>query len=109
MFEETTVVDGEEIPRFTFVGANRPIRLLSVDAQERARAFIDTQGRPLERSLYAYHFEDGSAEAVLAELGRFQNDDGGFGHGIEPDLQTPDSSVLGTTVALQTLRSLHAA
>ena len=101
MFEETTLLDGEEIPRFTFVSANRPLRLLSGDAQERARAFINTQGRPLERALYSYHFDDGSAEAVLAELGHYRNDDGGFGHGIEPDLQTPDSSVLGTTVALQ--------
>ncbi len=107
MFEETTVVDGEEVLRFTYVGPEWPVRLLSLEAQDRARTFIETEGRPLERSLYAYHFGQGSAEAVLAELGHFQNDDGGFGHGIEPDLQTPDSSVLGTTVALQTMRLLH--
>jgi hypothetical protein len=107
LFEESTVVDGEATPRFAYVGPDRPVRLLSVDAQARARSFIETSGRALERSLYSYHFEQGSAEAVLAELGRFQNDDGGFGHGIEPDLQTPDSSVLGTTVALQIVRSLQ--
>jgi hypothetical protein len=107
MFEETTVVDGEVIPRFAYVSPRRPLRLLSIDAQAQAKTFIEAQGRPLERSLYAYHFERGSAEAVLAELGRYQNADGGFGHGIESDLQTPDSSVLGTTVALQIMRRLH--
>ncbi len=107
MFEELTIVDDTEVPRFAYVGSERPVRLLAVDAQERARLFIETHGRALERSLLSYHFDHGAAEAVLAELGRYQNDDGGFGHGIEPDLQTPDSSVLGTTVALQTMRALH--
>jgi hypothetical protein len=37
----------------------------------------------------------------LAELVRFQNPDGGFAHGLEPDLQTPDSSALATSVAFQ--------
>jgi hypothetical protein len=38
---------------------------------------------------------------VVAQLDTFQNADGGFGHGIEPDVWHPASSPLATTVALQ--------
>jgi hypothetical protein len=65
--------------------------------------------RPLEAALYRLDFEDGSTDAVYAALAAFQNDDGGFGHGLEPDLQTPNSSILATTAALQILRHIHAA
>ena len=81
---------------------------LSADAKQRARSFVMEQGRPLEQALFRYHFEDGPAEAVLGELARFQNDDGGFGHGLEPDLRLAGSSVIVTTVALQHLRVLGA-
>ncbi len=81
---------------------------LSLDAQQRARLFVMEQGRPLEQALYHYHFEGGPAEVVLGELARFQNDDGGFGHGLEPDLRLAGSSAIVTTVALQHLRVLGA-
>lgn len=76
--------------------------------QEKAAVFIKSHARPLEQALYAYHFEDGAIEAVFDELAKFQNDDGGFGHGLEPDLRYSGSSVLATTVALQKLASVNA-
>ncbi|MEM7092586.1 MAG: hypothetical protein AAF567_06260 [Actinomycetota bacterium] len=42
----------------------------------------------------------------VAELRPFQNLDGGFGHGIEPDLLSPDSSPFATTVGLQYLNRI---
>ncbi len=75
-------------------------------AFQRAMAFVREQGRDLDRSLLSYYFEGGSAASVLAALAAFQNDDGGFGHGLEPDLRTPASSVIATTVAFQNFRSL---
>lgn len=81
---------------------------LSQENQAKAAAFIAAQARPLEQALYDYYFRAGTAEAVLAALAAFQNEDGGFGRGLEPDLQVPESSVLATTVALQTLRALGA-
>ena len=107
MFVETVTVDGGEQPRFAPLGAPYRPRL-AAEKRARAQAFIDTHARPLERAVYAFHFAGGSAEEVLRELGAFQNDDGGFGHGLEPDLQTPQSSVLATTVALQTVRAVNA-
>jgi hypothetical protein len=76
--------------------------------QERAKAFLFEHGRPLEQALYAYHFENGTSEAIYTRLARFQHADGGFGYALEPDLRTPDASALATSVALQTLRELHA-
>ncbi len=84
------------------------MKKLSRAAFERGLSFVGAQGRALDRALLAYYFEDGSAEGVFAALASYQNDDGGFGHGLEPDLRTPASSVIATTVAFQHFRSLGA-
>lgn len=74
---------------------------------EKSAVFMQTAARPLEQALFAYQFGTGSLRAVLDALAAFQNEDGGFGHGLEPDVQVADSSTLATTVALQTLRALE--
>ncbi len=84
------------------------MKKLSRGAQARARAFIFEHGRLLEQAKFRYHFEDGPAEDVFDALAPFQNEDGGFGHGLEADLRTTSSSALATTVALQHLREYGA-
>ncbi len=84
------------------------MKMLTNAAKDKARAFVDGAARPLERALLAYHFDSAGIDAVIHELAQFQNADGGFGHGLEPDLRTPVSSVLATTVGLQTLREVGA-
>jgi len=79
---------------------------LSRQAFERGRAFLKAQARPLDRALFEHRFEAAPAEAVVAELGRYRNDDGGFGHALEPDVRTPSSSVLATGIALRILEEL---
>lgn len=71
--------------------------------QEKARAYLYTYARPVEAALYAYLFEGASHDAVIAALVPYQNPDGGFGHGFEPDFRLDASSALCTTFALQTL------
>ncbi len=73
----------------------------------KAREFMEHRARPLEKSLFAYHFSGGDAGDVLSELTCYQNEDGGFGNALEPDFRIPASSVLATTVALQTLWELE--
>jgi hypothetical protein len=82
---------------------------LSRQARAQATEFIKAHGRPLERALYAVTFEGERAEAAIDELAHFQNADGGFGHGLEPDIRLPGSSVIATTVAFQRLRDLRVA
>ena len=84
------------------------MKLLTSDSFEKARTFVMEQGRELERRLLSYYFDDGTPAAVLSELASYQNQDGGFGNGLEPDIQLPDSSVITTTIALRILREVGA-
>jgi len=83
-------------------------KMLSRAAYERAGRFLREEARPLENALFAYYFEHGSRTNVLAALVPYQNSDGGFGHGLEPDLRAPASSVIATITALDILRRVRA-
>ncbi|UCG22978.1 MAG: hypothetical protein JSW55_12465 [Chloroflexota bacterium] len=74
-----------------------------------ARAYIMSHGRPVDRVRFAYHFEGGDSAPVLQALAAYQNDDGGFGHALEPDLRTPASSAIATSTGLAILREVKAA
>ncbi|MBC8453158.1 MAG: hypothetical protein H8D69_01655 [Chloroflexi bacterium] len=76
---------------------------LSRSAFERAANFIVKHARPLDRAQFEYHFGAGSVSSVLDELARFQNRDGGFGHGVEPDVRMPNSSPFVSSVAFQVI------
>ena len=65
------------------------MKLLSADSFDRARTFVMEQGREMDRRLLSFHFDDGPRAAVLEELANYQNEDGGFGRGLEPDVQMP--------------------
>lgn len=65
--------------------------------------FMKERARKLERSIYEYEFEHQPFSAVLEKLAAYQNSDGGFGHGLEPDLRCEASSALATTRALEIL------
>lgn len=62
--------------------------------------------RPLEQARWRHAFENGGDEDVLTELRKFQNEDGGFGHGLEPDFTNPFSSPIQTWAATGILRTL---
>ena len=117
LFLVKTIEETEEVgySDYTFVGSHSaaPVSLphavkLSKASFKRAADWLCHEARPLERALFAHWFENAPRDTVLAELGKFQNPDGGFGHALEPDLRLDDSSVYHTTVALQLLRELDA-
>lgn len=56
--------------------------------------------RLLERQLYLAQFDGADSEMVLKALHSYQNSDGGFGNGIEPDLNTPESTAIAMETAL---------
>ncbi|MFJ2031613.1 hypothetical protein [Streptosporangium sp. NPDC087985] len=68
-----------------------------------ARAFILREGRLLERRLFATLFQAAPAAGVVDSLRAYQNPDGGFGHGLEPDKRCPDSLPIDVETAFQTL------
>lgn len=79
-------------------------KMLGRDAFERAKLFLFETARPLEKHLFLHLFAGLPADQALAELARYANPDGGFGHGLEPDLRCEESSALATSVALQWMR-----
>lgn len=63
--------------------------------------------RPLEVARFKYLFEGDSREHYYAELKKYQNGDGGFGHGLEPDSNNPNSSPIQTWMAFEYIEELH--
>ena len=82
------------------------MKRLTPEQYRRARHFLKTEARPLDRALFEHRFEDTPDEHVTAALARYQNDDGGFGHALEPDVRTPSSSALATGIGLSILKEL---
>ncbi|HEY8599851.1 MAG TPA: hypothetical protein VIL85_15550 [Thermomicrobiales bacterium] len=69
-------------------------------AVERAAQFFGGQGRDIDRERFRYHFGGGTRQQFLDVLSRYQNADGGFGHGLEPDISAPVSNPFATELAL---------
>lgn len=67
---------------------------------QKAKQFIIGNARPLELARYRAMFEGGPKAAVIEELGKFQNPDGGFGNALEPDSWNPASTPITTNDAL---------
>ncbi|MCB2299271.1 prenyltransferase/squalene oxidase repeat-containing protein [Clostridium tagluense] len=68
--------------------------------------YMNTEVRPLERSIFNYYFNDSSGDDILDSLETFQNSDGGFGNGIEPDFKLIQSSPMATSIGLRYLSKL---
>lgn len=75
---------------------------MSVDLAA-AERFVLTNGRVLDRHRLAVLLHDGPRERVHAALRVYRNADGGFGHGLEPDLRAAHSEPLATHGALAVL------
>ena len=61
------------------------------DRLSAARSFMAAHARMLDRRRFELLFETAEAEPALAALGAYRNADGGYGHGLEPDLRAPES------------------
>ncbi|MEU0056626.1 hypothetical protein [Streptomyces sp. NPDC006334] len=72
----------------------------------RAEHFVWLTARVLEQRLFAYHFLHGGADPVETALDAYRNEDGGYGHALEPDLRGPVSQPLHTARALRVLDRL---
>ena len=75
---------------------------------ERAKVITTLPDALFKATRFEYEFESGSQESVLTQLKTYQNKDGGFGNGIEPDFWLPDSSPMATWSAGQILMEIGA-
>ena len=77
---------------------------MSREALDHAADFVWRNARLLEQALFALRFAGGSQDQVVSAVLAYRNDDGGFGHALEPDLRGPPSQPIHTELAL---RALH--
>lgn len=68
-----------------------------------ARAFLDREGRLIERRLAAVVFDGDDPSGVVDAVRAYRNPDGGFGHGLEPDKRCPASLPIDVERALDIL------
>lgn len=72
------------------------------------REFLRREGRLVERRLFAFCFEGADGAGVVDALRGYANNDGGFGHGLEPDKRCPASLPIDVEVALQAMAAARA-
>jgi hypothetical protein len=65
-----------------------------------AAAFVAANARVLDRRRFERLFEDGPAAPVRDAVAAYRNDDGGFGHALEPDCRAPGSQPAAVAMAL---------
>jgi hypothetical protein len=71
-----------------------------------AERLLHSTARVLERRRFAHMFEGGPAGPVVDALRAYRNDDGGFGHAIEPDMRAPSSQPVGVHTTLEILHEV---
>jgi hypothetical protein len=77
------------------------MKKINQDQVKKSEEYIKNNCRTLELARIDYLLSGGSNTVVANELRKYQNRDGGFGHGLEPDFLLPLSSPMATTEALQ--------
>lgn len=70
------------------------------------KQWMEQYARTLELVRFQYLFERGSKENYYKELMKYQNRDGGFGYGLEPDSTNPYSTPIQTWMAFELILEL---
>jgi hypothetical protein len=68
-----------------------------------AAAFIAANARVLDRRRFGRLFADGGPRPVRDAVAAYRNDDGGFGHALEPDCRAPGSQPPAVEMALRVM------
>jgi hypothetical protein len=66
-----------------------------------AAGFMAAHARVLDRRVFQRLFQGGAPGPVLDAVAAYRNDDGGFGHALEPDLRTAASQPAAVEMALR--------
>jgi len=73
-----------------------------------AAAFVAANARVLDRRRFQRLFEGGPAAPVRDAVAAYRNDDGGFGHALEPDCRAPGSQPAAVALALRMMDETEA-
>jgi hypothetical protein len=73
-----------------------------------AAVFIAANARVIDRRRFQRLFGNGAAGPVRDAVAAYRNDDGGFGHGLEPDCRDPGSQPAAVEMALRVMNETDA-
>src|SRR6266700_5829464 len=73
-----------------------------------AAGFVAANARVLDGRRFQRLFENGPATAVRDAVAAYRNEDGGFGHALEPDCRAPGSQPAAAEMALRILHEADA-
>lgn len=73
-----------------------------------AAEFMATRARVLDRRVFQRLFQGGAPEPVRDAVAAYRNDDGGFGHALEPDLRAAASQPAAVEMALRIMDAADA-
>jgi hypothetical protein len=76
------------------------MRLLTKAQFDKMNEWMQANSRPYDCAKWNYLFNGGSKDAIVDEMLKFQNDDGGMGSGFEPDVLCPLSAAIPTAEAI---------
>ncbi len=76
---------------------------LSQSAFDISSRYILNNARYLEKLVFGHYFISPCPEKIVKAYQMYQNKDGGYGNGLEPDFRLPSSSAMATSVALNRL------
>ena len=82
------------------------MKYITKEEMKNYETYLYKRGRDVEIAKYNYFFLDEERIDVAMALSIYQNRDGGFGHGLEPDSLNPYSSPLQTSEGLRILKSV---
>jgi len=76
------------------------MRRLTKEQLHRMDQWMQKNARPYDRAKWNYLFNGGSKDAIVEEMLKYQNADGGMGSGFEADVICPLSAALPTAEAI---------
>ncbi|WP_035291070.1 hypothetical protein [Clostridium sp. KNHs214] len=76
------------------------MRRINKNQLKNIESYIMENGRTIEKAKWNYTFNAGDKDAIISELLKYQNSDGGFGKGLEADILMPYSSSIASTEAI---------
>lgn len=74
--------------------------MLSVSQIKRMDHWMKSSARPYDLAKWNFIIHDGTKENIVNEMLKYQNADGGFGHGFECDILAPASAAIPTAEAI---------
>ena len=76
------------------------MRILTKEQLTKMNDWMQINARPYDRAKWNYLFNNGSKDAIVEEMLKYQNTDGGMGSGFEADMLCPLSAAIPTAEAI---------